>query len=111
MTPASDVSYRPRGRTRGAVVGAHRAREVGGGGVFLDDVPFLRQPDARRINLRATLRDPFETIYVRRFEQRTAIGLYAVVDLSASMSFGGDERKIDVAADLCTVLARAARPL
>ncbi len=109
MMPAQEITYRPRGRAEGPIIGAHRGRDVGGAGIFRDDVTFLQQPDARRINLRATLRDPFETVYVRRFEQRTAIAVYAVVDLSGSMAFEGNARKIDIAADLCVALAGSAR--
>jgi uncharacterized protein (DUF58 family) len=71
----------------------------------------LRQPDPRRIDLRLTLRDPFETIYVRRFEQRLAIALYALVDLSRSMSFIGMTRKMALIGELCLSLARSAHQL
>jgi uncharacterized protein (DUF58 family) len=112
MTEATaTISYRPRQRAEGVVVGAHRGRNAGGQGVFLDQVTYLRQPDPRRIDLRLTLRDPFENIYVRRFEQRLAISLYAVVDLSRSMSFEGTARKMALVGDLCVSLARSAHEL
>jgi uncharacterized protein (DUF58 family) len=112
MTDAAPtISYRPRERADGIVVGAHRGRSGGGQGVFLDQVSYLRQPDPRRIDLRRTLRDPFGTIYVRRFEQRLAIALYAVVDLSRSMSFEGTARKMTLVAELCQSLARSAHEL
>jgi uncharacterized protein (DUF58 family) len=108
---AATVSYRPRERAEGTVIGAHRGRNAGGQGVFLDQVTYLRQPDPRRIDLRLTLRDPFENIYVRRFEQRLAIALYAVVDLSRSMSFEGTARKMALVGDLCLSLAHSAHEL
>ena len=111
MTDAATISYRPRERAEGIVVGAHRGRSSGGQGIFLDQVTYLRQPDPRRIDLRLTLRDPFENIYVRRFEQRLAIALYAVVDLSRSMRFEGVARKIALVGDLCLSLAHSAHEL
>ncbi len=111
ISVAATVSYRPRERAEGTVIGAHRGRNAGGQGVFLDQVTYLRQPDPRRIDLRLTLRDPFENIYVRRFEQKLAIALYAVVDLSRSMSFEGTARKMALVGDLCLSLARSAHEL
>jgi uncharacterized protein (DUF58 family) len=112
MTDApAAISYRARGRAEGTMIGAHRGRGAGGQGVFLDQVSYLRQPDPRRIDLRLTLRDPFGTVYVRRFEQRLAIALYAVVDLSRSMRFVGMAAKMALVGDLCFSLARSAHQL
>jgi uncharacterized protein (DUF58 family) len=108
-TAAADIFYRSRGRAEGIVIGAHRGRRTGGQGSFLDHVPYLEQPDPRHIDLRLTVRDPFEAVYVRRFEQRLAITLFAIVDLSRSMSFGGTARKLALVAELCACLARSAR--
>lgn len=105
QAPYFDILYRPRGRFRSNHAGAHSSSEVGGFGVFRDQAPFLRHPDARRIDLRATLRDPFGETHVRRFEQRSAIDVYAFVDLSASMGFVGAVDRFPVACDLCASLA------
>lgn len=111
IKPTPTISYRSRQRAEGVVIGAHRGRNAGGQGVFLDQVTYLRQPDPRRIDLRLTLRDPFENIYVRRFEQRLAISLYAIIDLSHSMSFEGTGRKMALVGELCVSLARSAHEL
>ncbi|WP_036258430.1 DUF58 domain-containing protein [Methylocapsa aurea] len=103
------IAYRMRGCSANLVAGAHLGREPGGSGQFRDHVPFLRCPDARRIDLRASLRDPFGEIYVRRFNQRMSIDVYALVDLSASMGFVGRASKYHLVADFCTLLARSAR--
>lgn len=108
MTTPVDIIYRPRGRFAPNRVGAHSSSEVGGFGVFRDQAPFLRYPDARRIDLRATLRDPFGGTYVRRFEQRNAIDVYALVDLSASMGFVGAVDRFQIACNLCAALAYSA---
>jgi uncharacterized protein (DUF58 family) len=105
----AEIFYRARGRAESVVVGAHRGRRTGGQGSFLDHVSYLLQPDPRHIDLRLTLRDPFETIYVRRYEQRLAITLFAVVDLSRSMDFEGTSRKLGLVGELCACLARSAR--
>jgi hypothetical protein len=111
MMSAAEISYRPRRRVEGIVIGAHRGRSTGGPGVFLDQVSYLRQPDPRRIDLRLTLRDPFENVYVRRYEQRLAIVLFAIVDLSGSMKFEGTVRKMALVGELCVCLAASARRL
>ncbi|KQP82925.1 hypothetical protein [Methylobacterium sp. Leaf117] len=103
-----DIVYRPRGRPPGTRPGAHRGRESGGLGTFRDQVPFLRLPDARRIDVRATLRDPFEGTVVRRFEARTPIEVWALVDLSASMRFSGEADRGVLASDFCRGLAASA---
>ena len=105
MNDIVDILYRPRGRFAANHVGAHMSSEVGGFGIFRDQASFMRYPDARRIDLRATLRDPFGATYVRRFEQRASIDVYALVDLSASMGFVGAVDRFRVAVDLCAALA------
>lgn len=107
--PAGEIYYRPHGRADSVVVGAHRSRHTGGEGLFLDHVSYLQQPDPRRIDLRLTLRDPFETVYVRRYEERRAIAVYALLDLSRSMDFEGTSRKLALVQEFCACLARSAR--
>jgi uncharacterized protein (DUF58 family) len=109
MTGGAFIAYRPRGRANSHIGGAHLGRQPGGVGVFRDHTTFLRHPDARRIDLRATLRDPFGDIYVRRFDQRMSIDVYALVDLSASMGFVGCASKYALVESLCVTLARSAR--
>jgi uncharacterized protein (DUF58 family) len=81
----------------------------GTGGLFRDFDTLMRSPDPRRIDLRMSMRDPYGTLYVRRFEQKTAITVYALVDLSASMSFAGSVAKMQVVADLVATLAASTR--
>jgi uncharacterized protein (DUF58 family) len=104
----ADILYLPRWRARGNRLGAHRGRDAGGPGTFKDQVPFLREPDARRLDLRATLRDPFEGTYVRRFEARKAVEVWALIDLSASMRFRGTADRMALAGALCASLAASA---
>lgn len=108
MSRMPEIAYRPRGRVSGGAVGAHSGMDVGGVGVFRDHARFIQYPDARRIDIKATIRDPSGETFVRRFEQRNSIDVYALVDLSASMGFCGVARKLDLVADLCTALAYSA---
>lgn len=106
---AVDLPYRLPWRTRDVRAGAHRGTLAGSGGLFRDYVSLLAHPDPRRIDLRASVRDPFEAIHVRRFEQTSAISVYLLVDVSASMSFGGGRGKLALAADIAQALAASAR--
>ncbi|MBG0810105.1 DUF58 domain-containing protein [Methylosinus sp. H3A] len=108
MAERLDIAYRPRGRVSNGSIGAHGGVDVGGIGVFRDHARFIQFPDARRIDIRATMRDPIGETHVRRFEQRNSIDVYALVDLSASMGFHGAARRLDIVADLCAALAFSA---
>ncbi|MER2248817.1 MxaS protein [Methylorubrum podarium] len=108
VNDTADILYLPRWRPGGHRIGAHRGREAGGLGTFRDQVSFARLPDARRIDLRASLRDPFEGVFVRRFEARSPVETYALVDLSASMRFRGRADRLGLAGAFCTALARSA---
>lgn len=107
-TPTPEIVYLPRWRPRGSRTGFHRGRDAGGAGTFRDQVSFLRLPDARRIDLWATLRDPFEGVHVRRFEARTSVETWILVDLSASMRFRGAADRMSLVGDLCRALAASA---
>ncbi|MBB4200159.1 MxaS protein [Rhodoblastus sphagnicola] len=110
MTPSAppEIVYRLRERIHSHMAGAHPSAALGGYGRFHDQTTFLRHPDARRIDLRASLRDPFEDIHVRRFAERRAADVYAVVDLSASMAVAGACVKIELARTVALALAWSA---
>ncbi len=104
-----DLPYRWAWRSSAVRIGAHRGTIEGSGGMLRDYVSLLRQPDPRRLDLRHSMRDPFGNLYVKRFEQKSAITLYALVDLSGSMGFVGDSRKMQAVADICGALAASSR--
>lgn len=81
------LAYALRWRVRGQTPGAHRGADAGPTGAFRRLVPFERSPDARRLDLRASLRDPFGGLYVRQFEQRSAAAVQVLIDTSASTAF------------------------
>lgn len=88
--------------------GHHRGQRPGSGFEFHSHAPLLEHPDPRRIDLHASLRDPFGNWIVRVFRQRNAIPVYVLSDVSASMGFVGVRRKLDVAADFAAAAAYSA---
>lgn len=111
MTTAApvDLPYRIIWRSRALRQGAHRSTQAGAGGVFRDLATLLEYRDPRRIDMRQTLRDPFGTLHVRRFEEKSQIGVTMLLDVSGSMAFHGASRKMAIAADLARVFSAAVR--
>jgi uncharacterized protein (DUF58 family) len=105
----SDLPYRIIWRSRALRQGAHRSTHAGAGGVFRDLASLLAYRDPRRIDLRQTMRDPFGGLHVRRFEERSQIGVTMLLDVSGSMGFEGATRKMRLAAELAQVFAASVR--
>lgn len=104
MKTAEFVYHLP-GRAAGSRPGAHRSRRSGEGHSFRHLAPLLSHPDPRRLDLRASVTDPFENWHVRLYEQRSAIRVYALLDLSGSMSYRGRQSRAAVMADFIHALA------
>lgn len=100
-----EFHYKIDWRTKSHVPGHHRSSQSGGGLEFRGNLPLLAAPDPRRLDIRASLSDPFEQWYVRIFRQRSQVPVYLIADLSASMAFQGVSRKLDVLADFTESLA------
>ncbi|WP_240342412.1 hypothetical protein [Methylococcus sp. EFPC2] len=100
-----EIDYRLKDRARGLRAGAHRGAHSGSGWIFQDWAPFLAHPDGRRLDLRRSLVDPLETCWVRRYRQPTRIPVWVVADLSGSMGYRGNIRKLGFLADLVESLA------
>ncbi len=88
--------------------GHHRSNQSGGGIEFRGNVPLLALPDTRRLDIRSSLSDPFDQWFVRSFRQRSQVPVYLLADLTASMGFAGELRKLDVLADFVESLAYSA---
>ena len=75
MTDASEVfvEYRVRWKTSGLRPGAFLGLHAGAGDRIRASVPLHENADPRRIDVRATLRDPFGGIWVRELEQNSAL--------------------------------------
>jgi uncharacterized protein (DUF58 family) len=83
------VDYRVRWRPSGVLPGSHRGAQAGSGQDLRAVVPFEHRPDPRRMDLRASLRDPFDRLWVRDFKQNAALKVYVLADVSASMAYQG----------------------
>jgi hypothetical protein len=100
--------YRSAQPALGHFPGHHRSRLGDSGQEFRSHVPLQDAPDARRLDLLASLRDPLGQWLVRLASERKAIPVYAVADLSASMGYVGERRRMDVLADFTEALAWSA---
>jgi hypothetical protein len=107
-----EIHYRIHWFAGGRRPGHHRSRSPGAGYEFRGHAPLLRELDARRLDVHASLRDPFGYAaglwQVRTFNQRSAIRVVVLADLSASMSADGTRRKMALLADLTGTLAYSA---
>ena len=102
-----EFSYHIGWRNRGRHPGRHASTQRGMGMEFIGHTTLVAYPDPRRIDLRQTLRDPMEQVYVRLFNQKSATPVFAICDLSGSMNFGSKERKIRKAADIIESIAQS----
>jgi uncharacterized protein (DUF58 family) len=62
-------------------------------------VSFAGQADARHLDVRAMLADPFGQLMVKSFRQRAAVPVWVLADVSASMGFGGKLTRLAEFAD------------
>jgi uncharacterized protein (DUF58 family) len=103
-----EFHYRLRRAATGQRPGSHAASTLGAGHRFAGHARLFDIPDPRRIDLRASLRDVGREWLVRTYQQRAAIPVYAVVDVSASMSFGARLPKLARVADFVEAMGNSA---
>ncbi|CAL1241409.1 DUF58 domain-containing protein [Candidatus Methylocalor cossyra] len=90
-----EFHYSVRWRGTGGHPGSHPGMPLGDGQAFAGHRPFLSHPDPRHLDLRASIHDPFGQPWVRSFHQRSAIPVFVLADLSASMGFRGVGNKLE----------------
>lgn len=100
-----EFRYKIDWRSRGHMPGAHQGSQAGAGFEFVGHKPLLDGADPRRLDIRASMRDPFERWQARVFSQRSAIPVIVIGDLSASMTFLG---RVDKWQNLCQFVQTAA---
>jgi uncharacterized protein (DUF58 family) len=88
--------------------GGHRGTQRGLGFEFRGNMSLVDYPDARRMDLRQTLRDPYEQVQVKIFNQDNTTPIYALCDLSGSMQYKGKQRKLDKAKEIAASIASSA---
>ncbi len=103
-----ELHYRIGAAVLGHFPGRHRSTRGESGFEYRGQANLLDAPDPRRLDLHASLRDPFGDWKVRVYSQRKAVPVVMVADLSASMGFVGARRKLDVVADFVESLGVSA---
>jgi len=103
-----EFSYHIGWRSCGRHAGRHVSTQRGMGMEFRGHTTLLSYPDPRRIDIRQTIRDPLEQVYVRVFNQKSASPVFAIVDLSGSMSFGKKQSKVALASEIASSIAVSA---
>ena len=105
----SALVYAMRHRVSSPRPGSHASRSPGPYGRFAGLSSLAEDNDPRRIDLRSSITDPFETVFVRRYRQPAHGTVHILTDLSGSMGFTGTVSRHAVAAALAGGLAQAAR--
>lgn len=92
--------------------GEHLSSISGDGGAYRGDRLLREVRDARQLSLRATLRDPFERLWVRDYLHSATINLWVFADASGSMRAGSrstGQSGVEVAGELIRSAALSAR--
>ena len=103
-----EFSYHIAWRSRSRRPGRHKSNQRGMGMEFRGHTTLLSYPDPRRIDIRQTIRDPLEQIHVRIFNQKSITPVFVLCDMSGSMQYGSNQKKIEVAADIAQSVAQSA---
>ena len=108
METPREFHYRLPGRVGGQRPGSHPGSSMGAGQEFVAHRSLYDYPDPRRLDLRASVRTLQEGWLVRVNRQRAGTAVRALVDVSASMSFGASRPKLHVVADFVEALGLSA---
>jgi hypothetical protein len=100
MHAVQEFHYRLPNRVRSSRPGSHRGLTIGTGQEFVSHLSLYDRPDPRRLDLRASLRSLRDEWLVRVNRQRAGVSVYAIVDVSPSMSFGAGSKRQQVGAFL-----------
>lgn len=92
MTPAIEQTpvfhYKTRFLLNALMDGAHKSKRQGPGSEFYRTAAFLSDPNPSRVDLTRSLMDPFETLFVKTFRQRSELEVVTLADGSHSMLTG-----------------------
>lgn len=108
MDTPQEFHYRLPGRVSGQRPGSHPGSSIGAGQEFVTHMSLYDRPDPRRLDLRASLRGFNDDWLVRVNRQRAGAAVRAIVDVSASMTFGGARPKLHIVADFVEALGLSA---
>ncbi|MGZ5007746.1 MAG: DUF58 domain-containing protein [Methylobacter sp.] len=88
------LHYRLPWQSSSVYPGAHPGQMVGAGQLFKRHEPLIASPDPRRIDLRASVLDPFSDYRVRVYQQQSTVNVYLIADLSASMGYADKQQTL-----------------
>lgn len=113
MDYIKEFSYHIAWRSRSRRPGRHKSNQRGMGMEFRGHTTLLAYPDPRRIDIRQTIRDPMEQVYVRIFNQKSATPVFVLCDMSGSMQYGANQNgashtKLHTAAEITRSVAQSA---
>lgn len=86
------LHYRLPWQSGSVYPGAHPGQMVGAGQLFKRHEPLIASPDPRRLDLRASVLDPFSGYRVRVYQQQSTVNVYLIADLSASMGYADKQQ-------------------
>ena len=95
-----EIYYSISWRSKRIQVGSHTTKRKGCGTDFCGFSTLLENPDPKRLDVSASLRMQPKQLMVRTFYERSAVNVYAVADLSSSLSFNGITAKHQTVAQL-----------
>lgn len=105
---AKSFTYTVPWRSSSVHYGGHKGTQRGLGFEYRGNVPLVDYPDARRMDLRQSLRDPYGQVQVKLYNQDNTTPVFAVCDLSGSMQSRGVQRKLDIAKEIAASVAYSA---
>lgn len=89
--------------------GAHPGQMVGNGQLFKRHEALIARPDPRRIDLRASLLDPFGQYRVKAHQEHSRVEVMVLADLSASMAFVGRRDKRRTIVEIVRAIVESAQ--
>lgn len=87
--------YRVGWRASAHRPGRHAGARLGGDFAFHGHAPLALQADARKLDVRASLLDPWGGYVVRTYHQQSIVPVVVVADVSASMGFSASRGKLE----------------
>jgi len=88
------LHYRLPWQSSSVYPGAHPGQMIGAGQLFKRHEPLIASPDPRRIDLRASVLDPFFGYRVRVYQQQSTVNVYVLADMSASMGYADKQQTL-----------------
>jgi uncharacterized protein (DUF58 family) len=100
--------YRLKGASSSVFVGKHASQSVNNGQLFKRFAPLTANSNPRRIDLKASVLDPFEQYQIRTYQQHSVLDVYLLADFSNSFRFVGSRSKQQILEELFLSIAYSA---